>query len=141
MIQVFLSNFAGMVSLPGPPISKNSAIMELISNNVVVGIGCEEIWSARNLPFDIAWVRLFPSYLPSRPLTKHIKAAIESGGRLSKEEAFAIGSTNLLKLLGVEVDDAKVDLVASRGADPFGFDSKVVSVLSPRQNSIHIFQE
>lgn len=140
MIQVFLSNFRGMVSLPGPPISKNSAIMELISNNVVVGIGCEEIWSARNLPFDIAWVRLFPSYSTSRQLTNHVKAAIESGGRLSKEEAFAIGSTNLLKLLGVELDDAKVDLVASRGVDPFGFDSKVVSVLSPKQNSIHVFQ-
>ena len=31
--------------------------MELILNGVVVGVGCEEIWSARNLPFDVAWVR------------------------------------------------------------------------------------
>ncbi|KAG5639408.1 hypothetical protein H0H81_002940 [Sphagnurus paluster] len=42
--------------LPGPPISKDSAIMKLISNGVTVGVGCEEIWSARNLPFDVAWV-------------------------------------------------------------------------------------
>ena len=52
-----------------------------------------------------------------------------------------MGSTNVLKLLGVELDDAKVDLVASRGADLFGFDSKVVSVLSPRLNSIQVFEE
>ena len=44
------------ISLPGPPITKNSSIVELITNKVVVGIGCERIWSARNLPFDVAWV-------------------------------------------------------------------------------------
>ena len=41
---------------PGPPITKESAITKLMSHNVTVGIGCEEIWSARNLPFDAAWV-------------------------------------------------------------------------------------
>ena len=47
------------ISLPGPPITKNSSIVELIANKVVVGIGCERIWSARNLPFDVAWVSFF----------------------------------------------------------------------------------
>ena len=48
-----------IVSLPGPPITENSTIMELIANKVVVGIGCEGIWSARSLPFDVAWVSHF----------------------------------------------------------------------------------
>jgi hypothetical protein len=30
--------------------------MALHQANVVVGIGCQEIWDARNLPFDVAWV-------------------------------------------------------------------------------------
>jgi hypothetical protein len=42
--------------IPGPPITKESAITTLLSHGVTVGIGCEEIWSARNLPFDVAWV-------------------------------------------------------------------------------------
>ncbi|KDR75826.1 hypothetical protein GALMADRAFT_69126 [Galerina marginata CBS 339.88] len=108
--------------LPGPPISKHSAITELIAKNVLVGIGCEEIWSARNLPFDIAW------------------AAIESGGGLSKEQALAIGSTNVLKLLGVDVEDAAIDLVATRGGDLLSFESKVAAILSPRQQVVHLFE-
>ncbi|KAF8967824.1 carbohydrate esterase family 9 protein [Flammula alnicola] len=108
--------------LPGPPISNNSTVMELISNNVAVGLGCEGMWSssARNLPFNIAW------------------AAIESGGRLSKEEAIAMGSTNVLKLLGVNMDDTKVDLVATRGGD-LGFESKVIAIISARQKTVHMF--
>ncbi|KAF8897044.1 carbohydrate esterase family 9 protein [Gymnopilus junonius] len=109
--------------LPGPPLSNNSAIMELISNNVVVGIGCEEIWSARNLPFDVAW------------------AAIESGGRLSKELALAIGSTNVLRLLGVSSDEMKVDMVATRGGDILSLEGKVAAILSPGQRIIHLFDE
>ena len=48
-----------LISLPGPPITNNSTIIELVTNKVVVGIGCESIWTARNLPFDIAWVSYF----------------------------------------------------------------------------------
>lgn len=44
-------------SLPGPPISNTTSVQELLRNKVVVGIGCNQIWEARNLPFDIAWVR------------------------------------------------------------------------------------
>ncbi|KAJ3516436.1 hypothetical protein NLJ89_g1119 [Agrocybe chaxingu] len=108
--------------LPGPPLSNNSAIMELIHNNVVVGIGCEEIWSARNLPFDVAW------------------AAIESGARLSREQALAIGSVNLQKLLGVDIDETQMDLVAARGGDLLSFESRVVAVLSPRQQVVDLFE-
>ncbi|KAL0956500.1 hypothetical protein HGRIS_002644 [Hohenbuehelia grisea] len=42
--------------LPGPPLTKKSALAELLSHNVTVGLGIEEIWSARNTRFDLAWV-------------------------------------------------------------------------------------
>jgi hypothetical protein len=44
-------------SLPGPPLSKDSAISVLLNCNVTVGIGIVEQWSARNTRFDVAWVR------------------------------------------------------------------------------------
>lgn len=39
-------------------ITKATAVSELLENNVVVDIGYEEIWFARNLPLDVAWVRI-----------------------------------------------------------------------------------
>jgi len=42
--------------LPGPPLTEYSPVSKLISHNVTVGIGVQEIWDARNLRFDIAWV-------------------------------------------------------------------------------------
>ncbi|RDB24990.1 hypothetical protein Hypma_007852 [Hypsizygus marmoreus] len=104
--------------LPGPPLSRDSAIVKLISHGVRVGIGCEEIWSARNLPFDVAW------------------AAIEAGGNISKEQAIALGSVNVEKLLGVEREDA--DLVATRGGDVLSVSSKVAAVISSRRKSVDI---
>ncbi|KAG6900265.1 hypothetical protein C0993_000718 [Termitomyces sp. T159_Od127] len=100
--------------LPGPPLTRDSAIVKLKEHGVTVGVGCEEIWSARNLPFDVAW------------------AAIEAGGRISRLEALALGTVNVQKLLGVEVDAAKVDLVVTRGGELLDFDSKVVAVLSSK---------
>ncbi len=44
-------------SLPGPPLSEQNAVALLIANNVTVGIGIEEQWSARSTRFDVAWVR------------------------------------------------------------------------------------
>ncbi|KAF9462476.1 carbohydrate esterase family 9 protein [Collybia nuda] len=108
--------------LPGPPLTKDSAIMKLILHGVTVGIGCEEIWQSRNLPFDVAWV------------------AIEAGGRISKEEAIAIGSTNVEKLLGAEVEDESGDLVATQGGDLLETSSKVVAVISPVRQVVHIIE-
>ncbi|KAF8893823.1 carbohydrate esterase family 9 protein [Infundibulicybe gibba] len=101
--------------LPGPPLTKDSAITLLISKGVTVGLGCQEIWSARNLPFDVAW------------------AAIESGTRITKEDAIALGSTNVAKLLGAELDADGIDLVATVGGDLFEMSSKPVAVISPRR--------
>jgi len=98
--------------LPGPPLSKDSAIAVLLRHNVTVGIGIEEQWSARNTRFDIAW------------------AALEAHGEISKTQALALASVNLEKLLGVRVDHLHGDLVATRGGTLFDFQSKVVSLIS-----------
>jgi hypothetical protein len=44
--------------------------MELVSNHVVVGLGCEGMWSAsaRNLPFNIGWVSHLYAYHESSTL-------------------------------------------------------------------------
>uniref|UniRef100_A0A8H8CQ82 Amidohydrolase-related domain-containing protein n=1 Tax=Psilocybe cubensis TaxID=181762 RepID=A0A8H8CQ82_PSICU len=98
--------------IPGPPISKNNTIVELLANNITVGIGCDNFFgAAQNLPFDLAW------------------AAIESGGLLTEQEALAIGSTNVLNLLGVEYDQTTFDLVATRGGNHLGMNRKVVAMI------------
>lgn len=43
--------------MPGPPLTETSAISILLSNNVTVGIGVKDAWSARSTRFDAAWVR------------------------------------------------------------------------------------
>lgn len=66
------------------------------------------------------------------------QAAIEAGGNISKEKAFAIGSVNLQRLLGVEVNDGEMDLVATRGGDLLELSSKVVAVISPLRKSVDL---
>lgn len=57
---------------------------------------------------------------------------------MSKEEAFAIGSVNLQKLLGAEVSSEEMDLVATRGGDLLELSSKVVAVISPTRGSVNL---
>ncbi|KAJ3528819.1 hypothetical protein NMY22_g9254 [Coprinellus aureogranulatus] len=109
--------------LPGPPLTNQSAIEALISHGVVVGIGCQEIFQARSLPFDLAW------------------AAIEAGGRFTKEEAIALGSTNVERLLGVERDPDSVELVATRGGGLGEFSAKVVAVISPMKRTVDLLED
>jgi len=110
--------------LPGPPFTKLSAITELLQNNVTVGIGVQEIWSARHARFDLAW------------------ASIEAGGGLTQEQALALASTNIERLLGGNVDSAGIsahDLVATEGGDLLDISSKVVAVISPRRTRVDLF--
>ncbi|KAL5507656.1 hypothetical protein ACEPAH_7112 [Sanghuangporus vaninii] len=107
--------------LPGPPLSEHSAISLLLSHNVTVGIGIEESWSARNTRFDAAW------------------AALEAVGDISGAEALALASSNLEKLLALEVDADLADLVATEAGDIFDFESKVVGIISPRKGAVDLF--
>lgn len=50
-----------------------------------------------------------------------------------------MGSTNILNPLGVDSDAMQSDIIATRGGDLLDFESKVVAVLSPRQDQLHIF--
>jgi hypothetical protein len=43
-------------SLPGPPLSNDTALVTLIKYSVTVGLGVREAWEARNTRFDLQWV-------------------------------------------------------------------------------------
>lgn len=105
--------------LPGLPLTKKSSLLTLLAHNVTVGIGIEEAWSARNTRFDLAWL------------------AIDSAGEISKADAIAIGSTNVQKLLGSEVQaEGAYELVATTGGDLLDPESKVVAIISPRKRTV-----
>jgi hypothetical protein len=50
---------------------------------------------------------------------------------MSEADAIALGSTNLYKLLGVNINADDIELVATMGGDLLGYESKVVAVISP----------
>ncbi|KAI0710591.1 carbohydrate esterase family 9 protein [Earliella scabrosa] len=98
--------------LPGPPLSAKSQIVALLRHNVTVGVGTQNAVMARNTRFDTAW------------------AALDADGLISKEQAVALASTNVEKLLGIERKADEVELVATRGGDLLGY-GKVAAVISP----------
>ena len=99
--------------------SKDTAFATLLKYNVTVGFGIEAAWEARNQRFELAW------------------AVINAGGLISDEEAISIGSTNLEKLLGLEVK-SQGDLVAYRGGGMFEMTSKVIAVISESRGHIDL---
>ena len=120
--RVNLFTYAAILTrLPGPPLSERSAISELLSHNVTVGIGTEESWNARNLRFDAGW------------------AMLESDGQISRLEALALVSTNLEALLGLKSDHAMAELVATESGDLLDFSGKVVGIISPRKGLVDLF--
>ena len=68
-----------------------------------------------------------------------LQAALESDGRISKEDAIALASTTLDKLLGAEVVAEDRDLVATAGGDLLALGAKVVGVISPMRASVDLF--
>lgn len=67
------------------------------------------------------------------------KLAIEAGGKIKREQAIALGSTNLRKLLGGALQDHDWDLVATQGGDLLDFGSKIVATISAREGSVQTF--
>lgn len=49
---------AAWFSLPGLPLTAQSSIAVLLAHNVTVGVGTLNPYDARNLPFEVAWVRI-----------------------------------------------------------------------------------
>jgi len=105
--------------LPGPPLTEENAAVTLRRHNVTVGIGIEESWSARNIRFDAGWVGL------------------EAGdARISYEEALAMASTNLEKLLGLK--NGNYDLVAVAHGDFLSFEGKPIAIISESRNTVDL---
>ncbi|OJT07645.1 hypothetical protein TRAPUB_1485 [Trametes pubescens] len=103
--------------LPGPPLSEKSAVRVLLEHGVTVGLGVSVADKVLNTRFDAAWV------------------ALEANGTISKEEAIALVSTNIEKLLGISMGEGHGDVVATRGGDLLGY-SKVVGVVSPSRGVV-----
>lgn len=58
---------------------------------------------------------------------------------MSKAEVLALASTNLEKLLGLEIDTQLSDLVATEQGDLLDFEGKVVGIISPRKGVVDLF--
>ncbi|CAK5268643.1 unnamed protein product [Mycena citricolor] len=113
--------------LPGPPLSSQSSAAYLAAHGVTVGLGPQGVqgrpemggWAAHNLRFDMAWVML------------------ESNGTVSKQEALAMASSNIEKLLGVESQNA--EWAVTKGGDLFSFEAKVIGVISATRGLVDLF--
>ncbi|KXN89583.1 hypothetical protein AN958_05450 [Leucoagaricus sp. SymC.cos] len=107
--------------LPGPPLTNDTALIQLLENGVIVGLGVREAWEARNTMIDLQW------------------AALESNGRLSEKQAYALVTSDLERLLGVQdIDDDLADLVAYEGGGLFDSTSKVSAIISPARRIVDL---
>jgi hypothetical protein len=66
------------------------------------------------------------------------QAALEANGTLSKDEAYALASVNLERLLGIQVPNT--DLVAVKYGDLLGFEGEVVGIISPQRETVDLMQ-
>jgi hypothetical protein len=66
------------------------------------------------------------------------QAALESDGKISKEQALALGSVNLEKLLGVPPSRSSGDLVVTRGGTLLDFEAKVIGIIAPRRGFVDL---
>ncbi|KAJ3989257.1 carbohydrate esterase family 9 protein [Lentinula detonsa] len=115
--------------LPGPPLSKDSVISKLLDHNITVGISPVGLsrfvppgnWNAQNLRLYAAWT------------------ALDSDGRINKEQALSMASVNLEKLLGASAQAENTDFVATVGGDLLDPTSQVVAILSQRSERVDIF--
>ncbi|KAI9507549.1 hypothetical protein F5148DRAFT_102021 [Russula earlei] len=106
--------------LPGPPVTNDTALVTLLANNVLVGIGTVDAALAAQARFDLAW------------------ATAESNGRVSPEKALELATVNLERLLGIDQALQEGDMVAWAGGSPFDMQSRVVGVVSSAQGCVDI---
>jgi hypothetical protein len=119
--------------LPGPPLTKSSAIAKLVAHNVTVGLAVAGPSSVRNTRFDVSWVGIGVCYVFAL-LTVYVcmQAGLESDGALGIAQILALASSNVEKLLGVKTADS--DLVAVSGGSDF--EGKVAAIISSRRGSV-----
>ncbi|KAJ3568395.1 hypothetical protein NP233_g5740 [Leucocoprinus birnbaumii] len=118
-VRPFPSTWKAKRILPGPPLTNESIVSTLLRHNVTVGIGIEESWMARNIRFDAGWV------------------ALEAGeSNVSYEQALALASTNIAKLLGLRNQNS--DLVAVAHGDFLSFEGKPTAIISGNRNTVDL---
>ncbi|KAH9999801.1 hypothetical protein BJV77DRAFT_1058149 [Russula vinacea] len=128
--------------LPGPPVSNDTALVTLLENNVLVGIGTTDAALAAQTRLDLAWVsynglsRLFQ--LDTNPHLDIIKATAESNGRVSPEKAIGLATVNLERLLGIDQALQEGDMVAWAHGSPLDMQSSVVGVVSSAQRRVDL---
>ncbi|KAF9653278.1 carbohydrate esterase family 9 protein [Thelephora ganbajun] len=129
-VRPFPASWESRRILPGPPLTEESQILRLLNHGITVGVGVLESWEAQNARFDLGW------------------AALEAGDKISKEQAYLLGTVNMLKLFGVEEEDFDTpekglswigEFVATAGGDLLEFGSKVVAVASSRRGFVDVF--
>ncbi|TFY76655.1 hypothetical protein EWM64_g7357 [Hericium alpestre] len=115
------------ISLPGPPLTNDTAIVKLLEQKVLVGLGVNDASYAMHTRLDLAW------------------AAVDAGGRISNEQAMAMASLNLERLLGIDSlwateqdEDVGGDIVAYEGGGALDMRSKVVAVISSRKSTVDL---
>lgn len=128
-------------SLPGPPISYETTITKLQAAGVLVGIGVTTPDFAKNARFDLTWVRPFLTarLIDDSRVRLFTQAGLESNGRVNQRQAYALASTNLDKILGIEHSSEDADLVAFEGGSLFDLSSKVAAVVSPQRGLVDLF--
>lgn len=92
----------------------------------------------RNLRFDAGWVGSRANSLRSKA---HLdfEALHSAQDVLDKASAYALASTNIEELLGIDIPAGAEDLVATAGGDLLGFEGKVVAVISSRRGKVDLF--
>lgn len=125
--------------MDGPPLTTTTTVVELLQCNVTVGLGIGLYASmAKNARFNMAWVII--SFVQLSTILNLRQAALESNGRISRKQAYALVSTNFEKMLGLEsLDEGMGDLVAFDGGSAFEFESKVVAVISQERGHVDLF--
>jgi hypothetical protein len=62
---LFITTDDASISLPGPPLTNDTALIKLLEHGVIVGFGVQNAWEARNTRFDVQWVS-FPVKPPDK---------------------------------------------------------------------------
>lgn len=127
--------------LPGPPVSNDTALVTLLENNVLVGIGTTDAALAAQTRLDLAWVSydgLSRLFLDTNPHLDIIKATAESNGRVSPEKAIGLATVNLERLLGIDQALQEGDMVAWAHGSPLDMQSSVVGVVSSAQRRVDL---
>ena len=134
------TEYTFITRLPGPPVSNDTALVTLLENNVLVGIGTADAALAAQTRLDLAWVSvngcLFQ--LNTNPHRDIIKATAESNGRVSPEKAIGLATVNLERLLGIDQALQEGDMVAWARGSPLDMQSSVVGVVSSAQGWVDI---